>query len=314
MENNQEVETTGKPLPLIDPEDIPAFEDAPKILMGSAPLALPKKPSTKVEQVPTIAAMPFLRTGKPANSFRQLKKAIIAKAGFDFLSVCADVMRTKNFNSGKIGVAYRSRHKCGDAFDVNQNTNKIVVVSEPHGTQQFFRLWLKCEKQDGSLGVKVPLKDIRGYRTNVYVLDFTSEAERLGWQRIPAWKGWSLKGSGYNKMEFWHYQNTEGLSWDEAMDFLYNDLSKILPDSRKPAPERIIGLNDRGSAVRNIQEKLSKIFDRDKQPYLPRHEIDGVFGKITQTAVKRLQEDYGLVDDGLVGPSTRELLERLTTK
>jgi hypothetical protein len=306
---------------LVQQEDIPTFQSlAPEVfdarekekesmLLGSS-----GKPSTKVEAVPTKAGMPFLRVGKPANAFRQLKKVVIAGAGFDYLAVCADVMRSKNFQSSKIGVAYRSRHKAGDAVDLDQSTNKIIVVSEPHGTQQYFRMWLRCEKQDGTLGINITLNDVRGYRVKGWYFDLTSAAERIGWQRIPAWKGWGVKGSSYNKMEFWHYQITEGLSFDEAMDFLYNDLSKVIPDSRKNPPERIIGLNDRGSAVRNIQEKLSKILDSKGIPYLPREEVDGVFGKITQTAVKRLQETYGLNDDGLVGPDTRQLIEVLSSK
>lgn len=286
----------------------------PEPFMAPSPvvLGIPPKPSTKVEQISTKAPMPFLRTGKVANGFRQLKKAVIEGSGFDFLATCADVMRDKNFKSSKTGVANRSRHKCADAFDYDQSSKALVIVSEPHGTQQYFRTWLRCTKQDGSLGIKVTLKDIRGVKLSGWYFDFTTAAERLGWQRIPAWRGWKLTGSGYNLMEFWHYQMPEGLSFDEAMNFLYNPLAKIIPDSRKPAPERILGLNDRGSAVRNIQEKLSKILDTKGKPYLGRDEIDGVFGRVTQLAVKRLQEAYRLDVDGLIGPNTRELIERLS--
>lgn len=293
---------------ITEQKNIPPFIDidTPKTLMLGI-----TKPSPKVEAISTKAPMPFLRSGKPANAFKQLKKVINEGAGFDFLVQCADVMRDKGFNSSKIGVAYRSRHKCGDAFDYDQSSKALIVVSEPHGLQQFFRTWLYCIKQDGTQGLSVTLKDIRGYTVKGWYFDFTAAAERLGWQRIPAWKGWSIKGSGYNKMEFWHYQITEGLSFDEAMDYLYNPLSKVIVDSRKNPPERILGLNDRGSAVRNIQDKLNRILDKNKQPFLPRNEVDGVFGKITQTAVKRLQEAYGLDADGLVGPNTRALIESL---
>lgn len=298
---------------IIAQEDLPAFDyevDATNEPLGFSPRGV-GAPSSKVEKIPTVAPMPFLRVGKPANIFRQLKKIVVAGAGFDFLAICADVMRDKSFNSGKIGVAYRSRHKCGDAFDFDQSSKSLVVVSEPHGLQQFFRTWLKCSVQDGTLGVQTTLRDIRGYTVKGWYFDFTSAAERLGWQRIPAWQGWSVRGTNYTKMEFWHYQCTEGLSYDEAMDYLYNDLSKVINDSRKPPTERILGLNDRGSAVRNLQEKLSKILDKNKVPYLPRNQVDGVFGKVTQTAVKRLQEDYGIISDGLVGSNTREIIERL---
>ena len=36
--------------------------------------------------------------------------------------------------------------------------------------------------------------------------------------------------------------------------------------------------------------------------------LDGVFGSETTRAVKALQKQNGLMDDGIVGPLTRELL------
>jgi hypothetical protein len=295
---------------IVEIESLPLLKEPENKPLGLA--GIPPKPSPKVEYMNVVAPMPFLVSGKVANSYRQLRKIVLESTGIDFLAVCADMMRDKNFNSGKIGVAYRSNHKTGRAFDYDQSSNKLVIVSEPHGTQQFFRTWLKCSKQDSTQGIQLTLRDIRGYNVKAWLFDFTAAAERLGWQRIPAWKGWGLKGSGYNKMELWHYQMMEGLSWDEAMRYIYDPGVKVVSDVRLPPPERILGLNDRGSAVRNLQEKLSKILDKNKVPYLPRNEVDGIYGKITETAVKLLQETYGLHDDGLYGPNTRQLVERLT--
>lgn len=275
---------------------------------------IPKAPSTRTVYMGTAAPMPYLRTGAPADGFRKLRKAVLEGAGFDFLAKVADMMRDKNFQSGKVGVANRSRHKCGDAFDYDQESRAIVVVKEPAGTQTFFRTWLRTAKQDGTQGIKVTLRDIRGHTVSGWYFDFTACAERLQWRRIPAWVGWSLTGNGYNKMEFWHYQLTEGLSFDEAMEFLYgNHSSGSVRDVRKPNTYRVLGLNDRGSAVRNIQDKLSKILDESGKSYLPRQEVDGVYGKVTQTAIKRLQERFKLDVDGLVGPNTRQLIETLVS-
>ncbi len=273
------------------------------------------QPSPRSVFMNVKAPMPYLRAGAPADGFRKLRKAVIEGAGFDFLATLADMMRAKNFHSDKPGVANRSRHKCGDGFDYDQSSRAIVVVKEPQGLQTFFRTWLRCSKQDGSLGVKVTLKDIRGHNVSGWYFDFTACAERLQWRRIPAWVGWSLSGGGYTKMEFWHYQLTEGLSFDEAMTFLYSEQSiTSVKDVRKPNTYRTLGLNDRGSAVRNLQDKLSKILDESGKPYLPRQEVDGVFGLVTQRAVKRLQERYKLDVDGLVGPNTRQLIETLVSK
>lgn len=272
-------------------------------------------PSLKTVYMAVQAPIPYLRAGAPADGFRKLRRAVQEGAGFDFLAKVADMMRAKDFRSSKVGVADRSRHKCGDAFDYDQTSTSIVVVSEPQGIQQFFRTWLRCAKQDGSLGIKVTLRDIRGHTVTGWYFDFTACAERLQWRRIPAWKGWSLHGNGYNKMEFWHYQLTEGLSWSEAMNFLYGSPTiTSVRDVREPAPIRTLGLNDRGSAVRNLQDRLSRINDESGKPYLPRDEVDGVFGRVTQAAVKRLQERYKLDVDGLVGVHTRQLIETLAAK
>lgn len=39
--------------------------------------------------------------------------------------------------------------------------------------------------------------------------------------------------------------------------------------------------------------------------------IDGIFGTGTRNAVQNLQRDYGLIPDGVVGPNTYEVLEKL---
>jgi resuscitation-promoting factor RpfB len=59
--------------------------------------------------------------------------------------------------------------------------------------------------------------------------------------------------------------------------------------------EVIVKRGDRGPAVRSIQQKL-------------RITADGVFGPLTERAVKRFQSRHDLVPDGIVGPLTRSAL------
>jgi Transglycosylase-like domain/Putative peptidoglycan binding domain len=59
--------------------------------------------------------------------------------------------------------------------------------------------------------------------------------------------------------------------------------------------EVIVKRGDRGSAVVAIQRELG----------IP---ADGVFGPMTERAVKRFQSGHGLVPDGIVGPLTRAAL------
>jgi peptidoglycan hydrolase-like protein with peptidoglycan-binding domain len=61
------------------------------------------------------------------------------------------------------------------------------------------------------------------------------------------------------------------------------------------ASEVIVKRGDRGPAVRAIQRELHIT-------------ADGVFGPMTERAVKRFQRRHGLVPDGIVGPLTRGAL------
>jgi len=260
-------------------------------------LSVPPPPSPKVERIPTVAPLPYLRKGKPAEAFKKLKTLCIEGAGFDFLAICGDVMRERGFSSNKPGVAQKSRHKCGQAFDYNQADKHLIIVSEPKGGQQFFRTWLKCDKQDGTFGTKVILRDIRGFTFNGYAWDFTRAAESVGLERIPAWSGWQ---SSYTKREFWHYQLTEGTTYEEAMDYLY----KAQPDVDYAS---ILQKGSRGPLVKQLQGQLNGLC------YLtPVSEVDGIFGEKTDLAVKKFQKDNGLTVDGKVGPMTKAKIDQLS--
>lgn len=236
------------------------------------------------------APMPFMHRDA-AEVFSRLRNAVAAGAGFDFLGRCGDIYRSPDFVSSKDGVANRSWHKTGRAFDYDQDSNKLVLVSEIIGGKQFFRTYLRCSQQDGSLGKILSVKDMRGYNVNAYLFDFTAVAESVGFRRIPAWNGWKTH---YNRREFWHYQFDEGLSWDAAM--------LQLKGKSRPSAEQVVGLNDRGEDVRLIQAKLSEL------GFLPAKEVDGVFGAKSQAAVAKFQSKNGLDADGIVGPATREKL------
>ena len=181
----------------------------------------PKQPSPKTDFMDVKAPLPFLRIGAPSESFNALRKKVKTDIGVDFLSTCADMMRGKNFKSNKPGVAKKSRHQCGDAFDYNIDSPITVVVREDSGGHTFFRTFLKCAAQDGSMGVLKSVTDYRGKKVKAHLYDFTEAAGSLGWHRIPAHAGWTKTGKNFTKMEYWHYQNTEGKSWQNAMDFLY---------------------------------------------------------------------------------------------
>lgn len=237
------------------------------------------------------APMPEMHPDAAAR-FNVLRDVVRNNAGFDFLAICGDISRPANFKSSKDGVANRSWHKSGRALDFNQDCKNLVIVSEPKNGKQFFRTYLKCAKQDGSLGKYLKVKDYRGAVVTAYLTDFTDAAEEIGFKRIPAWNGWQ---KNYNRREFWHYQFDEGLTWDAAMMQLRG---KTASQSRQ-----ILGINDRGEAVKKIQSALNRL------GLLPSDEIDGVFGGKTRAAVIIYQKIHNLDADGLVGEATRTALK-----
>ncbi len=171
------------------------------------------------------APLPYLRRGKPTKQFEKLRRAVISGAGFDFLSICGDMLRLRgNTVSIKPGAIHRSRHKSGEAFDYNQDDPRLLLVREYREGRTYWRTYLRCEKQDGTLGARAELHTDNAGFVSAYVFDFTSAAERLGWERIHAQSGW---GQISSKKEYWHYELTEGISFDDAMSAIYNDAHKF---------------------------------------------------------------------------------------
>jgi hypothetical protein len=227
-----------------------------------------------------------------AAAFEKLRVEVRDGSGIDFLAKLGDALRPANFISDKDGVANRSWHKTGRAFDYDQTSKALVIVSEIKGGRQYFRTFLICAKQDGSQGHRRTVRDYRGGSVSGWLFDFTAEAEKLGFKRIPAWSGWQRN---YNRREFWHYQLDEGLTWDAAMQQLKGVASV-------PLSNRVFGKNDRGPFVKQIQKRLYEL------GLLPLDEVDGVFGGITAGAIQTFQKQNDLAADGLAGPKTLKAL------
>lgn len=69
-----------------------------------------------------------------------------------------------------------------------------------------------------------------------------------------------------------------------------------------PASHPLLKRGSTGSEVRYLQESLIKL------GYTP-GPVDGIFGPLTEGAVKKFQADHGLVVDGIVGPKTWAALD-----
>ncbi len=151
----------------------------------------------------------------------------------------------------------------GRAFAINSlmtNAGWMVAVREDFGAQTYWRLYLRAQLQDGSLGE--PLRDLPwdlSARYNLdpkiyeqggkysevppgYWVDVTALAVQYGWERVPALPNWRTFFRGARFTEF---TLTGGLDWYSAMLELYPpDVlvtpTRVLPPtitpSRTPLP------------------------------------------------------------------------------
>ena len=270
----------------------------------------PKNPSPNTVLIEKIeVGMPFLRKGAPATMFTVLRSKVIREAGFDFLSVFGDMMRARNFHTKKAGAAEKSRHKCGDAFDYNQGDKHLALVREPRKERMYWRTYLLCAKQDGSQGEPLVISKERIVPASAaskpkFYYDFTSAAEALGWHRIRAQNGFEKVST---KKEFWHYQLTEGYTFDEALELLYGNPSKVKVQPEFPTLKPADHDDDQEVNVRRDVRQLQA------QLYLlkflaPLTEVDGGYGGNTEAAVKAFQEKSGLPATGIADEQTRRLL------
>ena len=79
-----------------------------------------------------------------------------------------------------------------------------------------------------------------------------------------------------------------------------SSVAQPAPPRRRPGKgDGGVKLNDRGESVRLIQTRLAVL------GLIAHEDVDGIFGKATQAAVKKLQASKGLTADGVVGPNTR---------
>lgn len=151
----------------------------------------------------------------------------------------------------------------GRAFAINSlmvNAGWMVVVREDFGAQTYWRLYLRAQLQDGSLGE--PLRDLPwdlSARYNLdpqvyeqggqygavppgYWVDVTALAIQYGWERVPALPNWR---TFYRGARFTEFTLSGGLDWYSAMLEVYPpDVlvtpTRVLPPtitpSRTPLP------------------------------------------------------------------------------
>ncbi len=169
--------------------------------------------------------------------FSALRQVVGARLGWDFLGILKSAALPVT-TAADPGIPQNWLYS-GRAIALNLaplDAGWMAVSREDFEGQTYWRVWVKCLKQDGSCGetVHTPTWDFparasgdlaafeAGGKTAAapggYWLDFTDIALQYGWQRLPAQSNWRTYYPGilFNTFAF-----TQGKSWEQAMLELY---------------------------------------------------------------------------------------------
>lgn len=193
--------------PSLKPAPRPAA--APSGASGGASLwNVPITPGHIVPLPGVAAPHPFLAPAA-VQPFLRARTQVLLASGTDYLGRLDEAFRSIDFETRKAGVARRSWHKAGRAIDLATGYPSVVFVHDS-AASRLSRVYIRCARQDGSLGTYYSAKQLRG--RDGYYVDVTEILERQGFQRIPPNGGVS---------EAWHYELRGGISWAQAMQQLY---------------------------------------------------------------------------------------------
>ncbi|HEX6385700.1 MAG TPA: DPP IV N-terminal domain-containing protein, partial [Anaerolineae bacterium] len=188
------------------------------------------------------APSPYL-SDRVDQSFAALRERVIEEAGWDFLGQLDNMF--ESIDSKPLpGQSNRTWNKAGRAFDLQARAvltfePQVEIVRQDIGAETYWRVYVRTAAQDGTQGE--PLRDLPwNFRARFedepqyyeeggtwkeaipsgYYVDFTALAADYGWTWVPAAKNWRTFFPG---IRFWHYENHQGLTWEEAMRELYTE-------------------------------------------------------------------------------------------
>ncbi len=194
-------------------------------------------------------------------AFNALRQRVTEKVGWDALASLenAFVPITSSLDPG----FSEDWLYTGRAFAINSlmtNAGWMVAVREDFGAQTYWRLYLRAQQQDGTLGEPLhnepwdlsarynldpKIYEQGGKYSDVpagYWVDVTSLATQYGWERVPALPNWRTY---YRGARFTEFALTGGESWYTAMLELYPPdvlvtptklLAPTLTPTRTPLP------------------------------------------------------------------------------
>lgn len=191
-------------------------------------------------QVPVNAPSPYLND-QVNESFEALRGRITADTGWDFLGQL-DNLYEPLAAKPLPGQSDETWNKAGRAFDVYfryalLDNPQMEVARQEQGYQTYWRIYIRTTAQDGTQGE--PLRELpwdfrarygfepqyydqggtwKEFLPPGYYLDFTALAADYGWTRVPAVESWHTY---FPAIRFWHYENRQGLTWEQAMLEIY---------------------------------------------------------------------------------------------
>jgi TolB protein len=178
-------------------------------------------------------------------SFNALRTRAVTETGWDVLASLenAFIPLTTSLEPGmKEDWLYTGR-----AFAINSlmaNVGWMVTLREDIGGQTYWRVYIRCSEQDGSLGEPIhnatwDLSARYDLDPNTYEqggayapvpagywVDITDLAATYGWERLPSLPNWRTYYAGTRFTEF---ALTDGLDWYAAMRELYPSDALVTP-------------------------------------------------------------------------------------
>lgn len=246
---------TWGPAELPDP-----FPESFKQAAADTPPALWSPVLTPVGEIPGqrwyVVPLPNVQAPYPQlhdlvdESFNSLRVRVIVETGWDALASLenAFVPLTTSLEPGfEEDWLYTGR-----AFAINSlmsNAGWMATLREDIGAQTYWRLYIRCTAQDGSLGEPIhdaPWNlnaryelDPRTYEQggayapvpSGYWVDMTALASAYGWDRLPSLPNWR---NYYAGTRFTEFALTGGMDWYSAMRELYPADALVTPTRLLP--------------------------------------------------------------------------------
>jgi TolB protein len=188
--------------------------------------------------------------------FQALRAAVKKQSGWDFLGTLDNAVVA--LDTPLPPKETMSWLRTGRAIAISRAaTNKgwLVVVPDPTGPSDYWRLFIRTAVQDGSLGE--PLRELPwdfdartsgtpsafdsggqtfGQMPTGYFIDFSQLAAEYGFQRLPSDPDWRTY---YFGIHYWEFVCADGLDWNAAMGELYSPYSFLTPTPQDtPTPRQ----------------------------------------------------------------------------